>query len=91
MKNKKAPNRATFTVFLLSTIYYGCCFFAFIFFINNVIIELITSGEIDLSERSLSYLSVVSLIIGIASGSRIWIFAKIDERKARKSPPSDPQ
>ncbi|MDF9908664.1 UNVERIFIED_ORG: hypothetical protein OKW14_000590 [Pantoea brenneri] len=91
MKNKKKQKRATFTVFLLSTIYYGCCFFAFIFLVNNVIIELITSGEIDLSKRSLSYLSVVSLIIGIASGSRIWIFAKIDERKARKSPPSDPQ
>ncbi|MDJ0038529.1 hypothetical protein QM637_22220 [Pantoea allii] len=90
MKNKKIPKRATYTVFLLSTIYYGCCFFAFIFLINNVIIELITSGEIDLSKRSLSYLSVVSLIIGIASGSRIWIFAKIEERKARKSPPSDP-
>lgn len=89
MKNKKSSKRANFTVFLLSTIYYGFCFFAFIFLINNVIIELITSGEIDLSKRSLSYLSVVSLIIGIASGARIWIFAKADERKARKSTPSD--
>jgi hypothetical protein len=89
MKIKKRQNRAKFTVFLLSTIYYGSCFFAFIFLVNNVIIELVTSGKIDFSKKSLSYLSAVSLIIGIASGARIWIFAKLDERKARKSPPSN--
>ncbi|KAB8310060.1 hypothetical protein EH228_12205 [Erwinia endophytica] len=91
MKIKNGQKKATFTVFFLSTIYYIFCFFAFIFLVNNVIIELIISGEIDFSKRSLSYLSVVSLIIGIAAGARVWIFAKIDERKARKSPPSDPQ
>ncbi|AXU96742.1 hypothetical protein [Erwinia persicina] len=91
MKIKNRQNRATFTAFLLSTIYYGFCFFAFIFLVNNVIIELVTSGKIDFSKKSLSYLSAVSLIIGIASGARIWIFAKIDERKARKSPPSNPE
>lgn len=91
MKIKNRQNRTSFTVFLLSTIYYGFCFFAFIFLVNNVIIELVTSGEIDFSKKSLSYLSAVSLIIGIASGARIWIFAKIDERKARKSTPSNPE
>lgn len=91
MKIKNEQNRATFTVFLLSTIYYGFCFFAFIFLVNNVIIELVTSGKIDFSKKSLSYLSVASLIIGIASGARIWLFAKLDERKDRKSPPSNPE
>jgi len=91
MKIKNRQNRTSFTAFLLSTIYYGFCFFAFIFLVNNVIIELVTSGGIDFSKKSLSYLSAVSLIIGIVSGARIWIFAKIDERKARKSPPSDPE
>jgi hypothetical protein len=33
----------------------------------------------------------MSLIAGVAGGSGSWIFAKIDERKTRKSPPSDPQ
>lgn len=89
MKIKNSPRGTTFTGFLLSSIYYGFCFFAFIFLANNVIIELVTSGEVDFSKKSLSYLSVVSVIIGIASGTRIWIFAKIDERKARKSHPPD--
>lgn len=89
MKIKNGQNRATFTVFLLNTIYYGFCFFAFIFLVNNVIIELITSGKTDFSKKSLSYRSVVSLIIGLASGARIWILAKIDERKTCKSSPSD--
>ena len=91
MRIKKNQNKATLAVFLLSAIYYGVCFFAFIFLVNNVIIELVTSGTIDLSKKSLSYLSVVSVIIGVASGARIWIFAKIDERKARKVPPSNPE
>jgi hypothetical protein len=87
---KTVQRRATFSLFISTAIYYGICFFTFIFLVNNVIIELITSGVVDFSEKSLSYLCVVSLIIGIASGARIWVFAKIDERKARKSPPSDP-
>lgn len=91
MKIKNSKKKATFRIFISSTIYYGLCFFVFIFLINNVLIELVTSGSIDLSRKSLSYLSIVSLIIGIASGARIWLFAKIDERKARKSPPSDPE
>ena len=84
-------NKTMLSVFLLSTIYYGLCFFAFIFLVNNVIIELLTSGHVDFSKKSLTYLSVVSLIIGLASGARIWIFAKLDERKSRKVPPSDPE
>ncbi|MCO4161365.1 MULTISPECIES: hypothetical protein [Citrobacter] len=87
----KMKNKTTLSVFLLSTIYYGLCFFAFIFLVNNVIIELLTSGHVDFSKKSLTYLSVVSLIIGLASGARIWIFAKLDERKSRKVPPSDPE
>lgn len=84
-------NKTTLSVFLLSTIYYGLCFYAFIFLVNNVIIELLTSGYVDFSKKSLTYLSVVSLIIGLASGAKIWIFAKLDERKSRKVPPSDPE
>ena len=33
---------------------------------------------------------VMSLIAGVAVGTGGYIFAKIDEYKARKSPPSDP-
>ncbi|HBU8851134.1 hypothetical protein [Citrobacter sp. 50677481] len=84
-------NKTTLSVFLLSTIYYGLCFYAFIFLVNNVIIELLISGYVDFSKKSLTYLSVVSLIIGLASGAKIWIFAKLDERKSRKVPPSDPE
>lgn len=56
-----------------------------------MIIELLTSGHVGFSKKPLSYLSVVSLIIGLASGARIWMFAKLDERKSRKVPPSDPE
>ena len=87
----KVKNKTKLSVFLLSTIYYGLCFFVFIFLVNNVVIEFLTSGHVDFSKKSLSYLSVVSLIIGLASGARIWIFAKLDERKSRKLPPSDPK
>lgn len=87
----KVKNKATLFVFLLSTIYYGLCFYSFIFLVNNVIIELLLSGHIDYSKKSLIYLSVVSLIIGLNSGARIWIFAKLEERKSRKLPPSDPE
>jgi len=89
MKIKNSTGKATFKVFILSAIYYGFCFFIFIFLINNVIIQLFSSGEIDLSIKSLNYLLIVSLIIGVASGARIWFFAKLDKRKAQKSPPSD--
>ncbi|HDS6500623.1 TPA: hypothetical protein QHX51_003775 [Enterobacter asburiae] len=85
MANNKAFHRATFLVFLLSTFYYGVFFFAFIFIVNNVLIEVISSGKIDLSSKSLIYLSVVSAIVGVAAGARVWLFAKLDERKARKS------
>ncbi|AOL14000.1 MULTISPECIES: hypothetical protein [Enterobacter] len=85
MANNKAFHRATFLVFLLSTLYYGVFFFAFIFIVNNVLIEFISSGKIDLSSKSLIYLSVVSAIVGVAAGARVWLFAKLDERKARKS------
>jgi hypothetical protein len=59
--NGKAFHRATFLVFLLSTLYYGVFFFAFIFIVNNVRSEIISSGKIDLSSKSLIYLSVVAL------------------------------
>jgi prolipoprotein diacylglyceryltransferase len=85
MANNKAFHRATFLVFLLSTLYYGV-FFAFIFIVNNVLIEIISSGKIDLSSKSLIYLSVVSAIVGVAAGARVWLFAKLDERKAENHP-----
>ncbi len=89
MKAIKNKRKATFISFLLSVAYYTFCFFIFIFLINNVIIELITSGKIAITHDEFFYLSGVSLIVGIAAGCRVWIFAKIDERKARKTPPSD--
>lgn len=66
----------------------ACVFFAFILLINNVVIYLLTSGKVDLSRTSLLYLSVASLIVGIASGARITLFAKLDERKSKKTPRS---
>lgn len=63
-------------------------FFCIYFLINNVMIEILTSGKIDFSRTSLTYLSVASSIVGVASGARITLFAKLDERKTKKPPRS---
>ena len=89
MGNNK--NKASLKVFLLSAAYYALCFFMFIFLVNNVVIEYFTEGSIDVSRQGLTYLAVVSSIVGVATGCRVWLFAKLDERKAKKSPPSEPK
>lgn len=86
-KNKKKPN-ITLKLLFLSVFYLAFCCFIF-FFIANAAIDLIFDGKINLTWKVIIDITVVSVIAGGAGGAGSWIFAKIDERKARRSPPSD--
>ncbi|AUV53873.1 hypothetical protein B1209_14910 [Raoultella planticola] len=85
MKNK----RITLSLLFLNVIYLIVCCFVF-FFIASVAIDLIFDGKVNLTREVIKDIIVVSIIAGTAGGLGSWLFAKLDERKARKSPPSDP-
>lgn len=87
--NKKYQN-ITLRLLFLSVVYLVVCCFIF-FFIANAVIELIFDGRVSLTRETIIDIIVVSIIAGTAGGVGSWLFAKIDERKARKSPPSDPE
>jgi hypothetical protein len=61
------------------------------FFVASIVIDLIFDGKVNLTREVIIDIIVVSTIAGTAGGLGSWIFAKIDERKARKSPPSAPK
>lgn len=88
-KNKSKPN-VNLKLLFLSVFYLVFCCFIF-FFIANTAIDLIFDGKINLTWKVIIDITVVSVIAGGAGGTGSWIFAKIDERKARKSPPSNPE
>ena len=83
MKNK----RVTLSILFLNVIYLIIyCFF----FIASVAIDLIFDGKVNLTREVITDIIVVSIIASTAGGLGSWLFAKLNERKARKSPPSDP-
>ncbi|MBN7124812.1 hypothetical protein BSU01_24415 [Erwinia billingiae] len=84
---KKKPT----ILMLLLSILYGAALFFLIGIILRLIINFIYLKNFSLDEQDVFKTGVMSLIAGVAGGSGSWIFAKIDERKTRKSPPSDPQ
>ncbi|AJZ92071.1 hypothetical protein VW41_23150 [Klebsiella michiganensis] len=86
--NKKNPN-INLKHLLLSIVYLIIYCFIF-FFIASVIIDLIFDGKVNLTREVMIDIIVVSAIAGTAGGMGSWIFAKIDECKAKKVPPSDP-
>lgn len=59
-------------------------------FIASVAIDLIFDGKVNLTREVITDIIVVSIIASTAGGLGSWLFAKLNERKARKSPPSDP-
>jgi membrane protein YqaA with SNARE-associated domain len=71
----------------LSVIYLvSCCFF----FIASAVIDFIFDGKVSLTREDIIDISVISTIAGVAGGLGSWVLAKIDERKANISSPSDP-
>lgn len=57
------------------------------FLIASIVIDVVFNDKVNVTRE---VIIVVSTIAGIAGGVGAWSFAKIDERKTRKSQPSDP-
>lgn len=88
MISRDKPKITVIKLFL-GIIFLTLCFFIFLL-LAGVVIDFIFGDPIDISKEWLLNISVGSLITGIAGGFGSWLFAKIDERKAQKSPPSGP-
>lgn len=87
LTNKKNKNINLRLLFLSIVYLFVCCFI--FFFISSVVIDLIFDGKVHFTRKVIIDIIVVSTIAGTAGGLGSWIFAKIDERKARKSSQSD--
>ena len=85
----RRKNKPTVGLLFLSILYMVFCCLIF-FSLALVIVELIMSHKVSFERSDIEHVVVVSVIAGTAAALRSWIFAKIDERNARKSQPSDP-
>ncbi|RBO11070.1 hypothetical protein DSL62_19375 [Pantoea sp. 3_1284] len=85
MKRKNSP---TIALLFLSIAYMFFCCLIF-FSLALITVKLIVSHNVHIEQSDIKKILVASTIAGIAAALRSWVFAKIDERKARKSPPSD--
>ncbi len=83
-------NKKPTLIILVLSIAYGSLLFFLIGIMLRLVINFFYLKNFSLDEQDIFKTAVMSLIAGFAGGSGSWIFAKIDERKARKSPPSDP-
>ncbi|NIF47135.1 MULTISPECIES: hypothetical protein [Enterobacteriaceae] len=82
-------NKATVGLLFLSIAYMVFCCVIF-FSVALIIVKFVISHEVDIKQSDIKHVLVASIIAGTATAFRSWIFAKLDERKARKVPPSDP-
>ncbi|EEC7175356.1 hypothetical protein ACNCW9_004818 [Escherichia coli] len=76
---------------LLLTIIYCWVIFFLIGSVVLLIVNFWEGGCFYFSEKQFKAAITLSGIAGGGAGLRSWIFAWIDERKARKSPPSVPK
>ncbi|OMQ20232.1 hypothetical protein [Serratia oryzae] len=80
--------KITLPLLILGVIYCFVCFF-----ILGVVIQcgivFMHEGHFLIGRKKLIDTLVLSGIAGSAAGIGSWIFAKIDEYKARKKPPTD--
>lgn len=83
-------NKVTVSLLFLSVAYMFFCCLIF-FSLALVTVKLVISHEVHIKQSDIEHVLVVSAIAGIAAAFRSWLFAKIDERKARKSTPSNPE
>jgi len=86
ISEKKTYNNASYIKYFIWSGY-----FFLIGIIQRLAINFFYLKELSLDEQDVFKTGVISLIAAVAGGTGSWIFAKMDERKARKSPPSDPQ
>ncbi|MGV3347106.1 hypothetical protein ACGVWS_15775 [Enterobacteriaceae bacterium LUAb1] len=86
----KRKNKPTVGLLILSIAYMVFCCLIF-FFLALVTVKFIISHNVSIERSDIEHVLVASVIAGTAAALRSWLFAKLDERKARKSPPSDPE
>ncbi|RRZ86350.1 hypothetical protein EGK14_21120 [Erwinia sp. 198] len=86
----KRKNKPTIILLFLSIVYMVFCCLIF-FSLAMIIIQLLINHKLSIDQSDTEHVLAASIIAGTAAALRAWIFAKIDEKKARKSPPSDPQ
>jgi len=82
--------KVTISMLFLGIIYCFSCFFILGIIIQSAIV-FTHVGHIIPSKKIIIDTLVLSGIAGITAGIGSWFFAKLDERKARKSSPSDPK
>lgn len=80
--------KITLAKLFLGIIYLTVCTFIFLL-VAGAIIDIIFDGRISFSFKWIIDIGVGSIIAGVTSGLGAWIFAQIDEYKARKSNHSD--
>lgn len=85
----KRKNKATVGLLFLNIAYMVfCC--AIFFSLALIIVKFAISHEVNIKQSDIKHVLVASVITGTAAALRSWFFAKLDERKTRKSPHSDP-
>ncbi|ANW14484.1 hypothetical protein CQP30_00200 [Yersinia pestis] len=90
LENKKMKRELTVKSLILAILYGWAVFFC-LGIIIRFSISFLYLGTLTLDMQDFVKTSVLSAIAGISGGVGSWIFAKIDEYKTRKSPPSDPK
>lgn len=80
-KNDK-KNKPTIWLLLISIVYMVFCCLVF-FSLALIAVQLIISHRIAVEQSDVKYILIASIIAGTAAAFRSWLFAKIDERKAR--------
>ncbi len=81
-------NKSNLALLFLSILYMTACCFIFLL-LSDLAIDLLLSGKVTFNIDTLKKITVISFIAGTSIGTGGYILSKIDERKARKSPPSD--
>ncbi|KAA6100201.1 MULTISPECIES: hypothetical protein [Pantoea] len=82
--------KPTFYLLILSMLYGVICFFC-LGIVLRLIVNYLHTGNLQIGLDAIYKTIVMSGIAGVAAGFGSWIFARIDEHKTRKSPPSDPK
>ncbi|WP_391488364.1 DUF3021 family protein [Leclercia tamurae] len=82
--------KVTFSQLILGSIYGTACFFTLGLILRFSITYLYTK-EFDVSHHDILKTFIMSCIAGVGASLTSYIFAKIDERKKREKPPSDPK
>ncbi|WP_225088001.1 hypothetical protein U1R68_11110 [Pectobacterium colocasium] len=85
----KRKNKPTVILLFLSITYMVFCCLIF-FSLALVTAKFVINHNVSIEQSDLKHILVTSVIAGTAAAFRSWIFAKIDERKARKSKHTDP-